>query len=132
MGLSPDQVRERRDSILSSPPLAGVKEEKSAKVKKDKKTAVKSCSECRRLKAKCDRVFPCSNCLLFSHCLSDMVGRMALTVCRPTTRMRSGVSRWRPQLYARQTTGPSFDRAASRPRMSLSPHLFPQAVPFFN
>lgn len=22
----------------------------------------KSCSECRRLKAKCDRVFPCSNC----------------------------------------------------------------------
>ncbi|KAL7420726.1 hypothetical protein Q5752_004677 [Cryptotrichosporon argae] len=26
------------------------------------KEARKSCSECRRLKAKCDRVFPCSNC----------------------------------------------------------------------
>jgi hypothetical protein len=26
--------------------------------------AKKSCSECRRLKAKCDRVFPCSNCEL--------------------------------------------------------------------
>jgi hypothetical protein len=33
-------------------------------VKKVEKDGKKSCSECRRLKAKCDRVFPCSNCEL--------------------------------------------------------------------
>ncbi|WWC62951.1 uncharacterized protein I303_105549 [Kwoniella dejecticola CBS 10117] len=41
------------------------KEDKNAnskKADKDGKDGKKSCAECRRLKAKCDRVFPCSNC----------------------------------------------------------------------
>lgn len=64
LGLSPQQVRERRDieleqeaAIKPSIPIAvpGKKAVKGGK-------GAKSCSECRRLKAKCDRVFPCSNC----------------------------------------------------------------------
>jgi hypothetical protein len=40
-----------------------VKKSKKEDGKKgDNKDNRKSCSECRRLKAKCDRVFPCSNC----------------------------------------------------------------------
>nr|XP_019013097.1 uncharacterized protein I206_02594 [Kwoniella pini CBS 10737]OCF51878.1 hypothetical protein I206_02594 [Kwoniella pini CBS 10737] len=38
------------------------KEDKNAANKKAEKDGKKSCAECRRLKAKCDRVFPCSNC----------------------------------------------------------------------
>lgn len=38
------------------------KEEAASKAKGDKDNNRKSCSECRRLKAKCDRQFPCSNC----------------------------------------------------------------------
>lgn len=40
----------------------GVKKVKKEDGKKTDKDNRKSCSECRRLKAKCDRVFPCSNC----------------------------------------------------------------------
>ncbi|KIR52930.1 hypothetical protein I315_04386 [Cryptococcus gattii Ru294] len=38
------------------------KKEKESQVKKRGEGLKKSCAECRRLKAKCDRVFPCSNC----------------------------------------------------------------------
>ncbi|KAK4686463.1 hypothetical protein P7C73_g3669, partial [Tremellales sp. Uapishka_1] len=38
------------------------KEEKPVVKRDGEKDARKSCSECRRLKAKCDRQFPCSNC----------------------------------------------------------------------
>ena len=36
--------------------------ERKRKAEKDGKDGKRSCAECRRLKAKCDRVFPCSNC----------------------------------------------------------------------
>ncbi|OCF44315.1 hypothetical protein I317_01760 [Kwoniella heveanensis CBS 569] len=51
----------RRDS---APMVKKAKKEKEAdaKPKKGDKDGKKSCAECRRLKAKCDRVFPCSNC----------------------------------------------------------------------
>ncbi|WVQ96589.1 hypothetical protein IAU59_003694 [Kwoniella sp. CBS 9459] len=51
----------RRDS---APVAKKHKKEKEtdAKPKKAEKDGKKSCAECRRLKAKCDRVFPCSNC----------------------------------------------------------------------
>jgi hypothetical protein len=39
--------------------LGGLRKDKPADKNKDMR---KSCAECRRLKAKCDRVFPCSNC----------------------------------------------------------------------
>ncbi|ORX37085.1 hypothetical protein BD324DRAFT_424910 [Kockovaella imperatae] len=58
-GLSIDEVKARRDN------LAGAKSKKKPRKESNVKTenvAKKSCSECRRLKAKCDRVFPCSNC----------------------------------------------------------------------
>lgn len=54
MGLSAGEMRARRDSTTKK-----AKVTKSADKEKDGK---KSCSECRRLKAKCDRQFPCSNC----------------------------------------------------------------------
>ncbi|WVQ73524.1 hypothetical protein IAR50_003098 [Cryptococcus sp. DSM 104548] len=41
---------------------AEMAEEKTVVKKAEKPTNAKSCAECRRLKAKCDRVFPCSNC----------------------------------------------------------------------
>ncbi|ORY31844.1 hypothetical protein BCR39DRAFT_465430 [Naematelia encephala] len=55
MGLTPGQVKaeitgNKRVKVEEKPKKEGAKEGK------------KSCSECRRLKAKCDRVFPCSNC----------------------------------------------------------------------
>ncbi|WVF69093.1 hypothetical protein IAT40_003867 [Kwoniella sp. CBS 6097] len=51
----------RRDS---APMVKKTKKEKESDVKPKKadKDGKKSCAECRRLKAKCDRVFPCSNC----------------------------------------------------------------------
>lgn len=39
--------------------IVGLRKDKGADKPKDMR---KSCAECRRLKAKCDRVFPCSNC----------------------------------------------------------------------
>jgi hypothetical protein len=47
-------------SSASPQPNKKVKKEEAKKGEKDNR---KSCSECRRLKAKCDRVFPCSNCM---------------------------------------------------------------------
>lgn len=38
------------------------KKEKESQIKKRGEGLKRSCAECRRLKAKCDRVFPCSNC----------------------------------------------------------------------
>ena len=73
LGLTVDQVKARRDSMNgfhadeTSPKKAKrdkVKKEKEGKEVKEAKDGRKSCSECRRLKAKCDRVFPCSNCEL--------------------------------------------------------------------
>ena len=58
----------------TSPPKRGVAnpilstQANLKKIKSDEAKAKKmqegkrSCAECRRLKAKCDRVFPCSNC----------------------------------------------------------------------
>ena len=47
------------------PASAGQSQKKAKKDDgKKEKDNRKSCSECRRLKAKCDRVFPCSNCEL--------------------------------------------------------------------
>lgn len=57
-----------------------VKKEKGDDKDKDEKTVKpegqgkKSCSECRRLKAKCDRVFPCSNCEYRSRGTSTQFG----------------------------------------------------------
>lgn len=53
LGLTAGEVKARRDSVTKK-----VKKEDEKPAKDGKK----SCSECRRLKAKCDRVFPCSNC----------------------------------------------------------------------
>ncbi|WVW85067.1 hypothetical protein I302_107103 [Kwoniella bestiolae CBS 10118] len=53
----------RRDSAPSSAKKPKKeKEDSKAASKKAEKDGKKSCAECRRLKAKCDRVFPCSNC----------------------------------------------------------------------
>jgi hypothetical protein len=57
MGLSAGEMRARRDSTTKK-----AKVTQSADKDKDGKDGKKSCSECRRLKAKCDRQFPCSNC----------------------------------------------------------------------
>jgi len=76
LGLSPIQVRERRDSLLEQeledPPKPIIVPSTSAAAKKGAKggKGAKSCSECRRLKAKCDRVFPCSNCTFLSFSVS--------------------------------------------------------------
>ena len=43
-------------------PAAKKAKKEETPVKRVEKESRKSCSECRRLKAKCDRVFPCSNC----------------------------------------------------------------------
>ncbi|WWD05220.1 hypothetical protein V865_003293 [Kwoniella europaea PYCC6329] len=53
----------RRDSAPTSgkKPKKEKEDTKSSNKKADK-DGKKSCAECRRLKAKCDRVFPCSNC----------------------------------------------------------------------
>lgn len=65
LGLSPDQLRQSRQTLDDSPgpDIA----DKKPVIKGGKKASkagkgAKSCSECRRLKAKCDRQFPCSNC----------------------------------------------------------------------
>lgn len=55
LGLTAGQVKARRESMS----VKSMKKEDETKPGRDGK---KSCSECRRLKAKCDRVFPCSNC----------------------------------------------------------------------
>jgi hypothetical protein len=73
---STSPVRKRKtDTDGKKAKKAAVAKDKEAKVavKKEKDVgegpkpkqgveSKKSCSECRRLKAKCDRVFPCSNC----------------------------------------------------------------------
>ena len=84
MGMSPNSYKARSDG-LATPPDAGaqskkpkvekdkIKREEQDKIKDFKKETVevgpngqplakRSCAECRRLKAKCDRQFPCSNC----------------------------------------------------------------------
>ncbi len=53
LGLTAGEMKSRRDSVTKK---VKTEDEKPAK------DGRKSCSECRRLKAKCDRVFPCSNC----------------------------------------------------------------------
>ena len=53
LGLTAGEMMARRDSMTKR---SKPDEEKTPK------DGRKSCSECRRLKAKCDRVFPCSNC----------------------------------------------------------------------
>lgn len=59
LGLTAGQVKQRRDSMSGKK----VKLEMKALEKKgEAKDQKKSCAECRRLKAKCDRQFPCSNC----------------------------------------------------------------------
>lgn len=50
----------RRDE--HSPRVTPTTQKKLRKDDKPAKDTRKSCAECRRLKAKCDRVFPCSNC----------------------------------------------------------------------
>jgi len=78
------------------------KEEGGAK--KAEKDNKKSCSECRRLKAKCDRVFPCSNCA------SDrFVLAMYKLTTRPTTRVCSCLPRRRFELHAGQAARTCFD-----------------------
>ncbi|WRT68127.1 uncharacterized protein IL334_005102 [Kwoniella shivajii] len=53
----------RRDSApTSKKPKKEREDSKSNITKKSDKDGKKSCAECRRLKAKCDRQFPCSNC----------------------------------------------------------------------
>ncbi|WWC88327.1 uncharacterized protein L201_003236 [Kwoniella dendrophila CBS 6074] len=53
----------RRDSAPAGKKTKKEKDDtKNASNKKGEKDGKKSCAECRRLKAKCDRVFPCSNC----------------------------------------------------------------------
>jgi hypothetical protein len=69
----------------------------------------KSCAECRRMKAKCDRVFPCSNCEPKS-----LPGCFICSCVRPKKGLRVGVSGPRPQLYAGQTTRIGRYRAATR------------------
>lgn len=54
--MSPEELKARRQSTS----LKKVKKEDDKFVRDGRK----SCSECRRLKARCDRVFPCSNCTL--------------------------------------------------------------------
>lgn len=51
LGFFAGEMKKRRKSVV-------VKREDE----RPPKDGRKSCSECRRLKAKCDRVFPCSNC----------------------------------------------------------------------
>ena len=57
-GLSAAQMKARRDSVSTE----SVPKKAKKNPKQDKGEMRKSCSECRRLKAKCDRQFPCSNC----------------------------------------------------------------------
>lgn len=57
---SPKSSGVKGNASLETNTAKRVKKEDSAK--KGEKDNRKSCSECRRLKAKCDRVFPCSNC----------------------------------------------------------------------
>ncbi|CAD6563598.1 MAG: hypothetical protein TREMPRED_000005 [Tremellales sp. Tagirdzhanova-0007] len=54
LAMPPEEIKARRQSTS----LKKVRKEEEKPVKDGRK----SCSECRRLKAKCDRVFPCSNC----------------------------------------------------------------------
>lgn len=49
-------------AMVKKEPTQPAKKVKKDEGKKGEKDNKKSCSECRRLKAKCDRVFPCSNC----------------------------------------------------------------------
>ena len=56
LAMPPEEIKARRQSTS----LKKVRKEEEKPVKDGRK----SCSECRRLKAKCDRVFPCSNCAL--------------------------------------------------------------------
>lgn len=61
LDVKPRIARERSDGELSNgkPYKASKADTKKANKTQDGR---KSCAECRRLKAKCDRVFPCSNC----------------------------------------------------------------------
>lgn len=77
------------------------KEEGGAK--KAEKDNKKSCSECRRLKAKCDRVFPCSNCAS-----GHFVSAMYKLTTRPTTRVCPCLPRRRFELHAGQAARTCF------------------------
>ncbi|ODO00034.1 hypothetical protein I350_06657 [Cryptococcus amylolentus CBS 6273] len=55
---APTAVSKKTSSLVKAEPG----EEKPIVKKAEKPSNAKSCAECRRLKAKCDRVFPCSNC----------------------------------------------------------------------
>ncbi|EIW67603.1 hypothetical protein TREMEDRAFT_33487 [Tremella mesenterica DSM 1558] len=55
-------MKARRESLGDHVTPIAKKVKKEEKKKNGEKDGKKSCSECRRLKAKCDRVFPCSNC----------------------------------------------------------------------
>ena len=87
MGLSAGEMRERSNSLDkgSKKPKKATKDDKAKKNDKENK---KSCSECRRLKAKCDRVFPCSNC---QHDLPSLQTQLTL---RPTKGMCIGMPGW--------------------------------------
>lgn len=50
-------------SPLSMPSLPYASQDASSPRHKRRSTAALSCAECRRLKLKCSRVFPCSNCV---------------------------------------------------------------------
>lgn len=56
---TPGDVGGSTSATKTSPPHA---KKRSKDEKPPGKDMRKSCAECRRLKAKCDRVFPCSNC----------------------------------------------------------------------
>lgn len=69
LGLTAGEMRARRESGDVGPANKRVKVENEDPAAKDLASGIKkpeqakkSCAECRRLKAKCDRVFPCSNC----------------------------------------------------------------------
>ncbi|WVN90760.1 uncharacterized protein L203_106003 [Cryptococcus depauperatus CBS 7841] len=56
---APDSVAASETNGIAQEKLEDVKPSVS---KKEKEGLKRSCAECRRLKAKCDRQFPCSNC----------------------------------------------------------------------
>ena len=86
-----------RSEPPSQKPAKKTKKDETKKADKDNK---KSCSECRRLKAKCDRVFPCSNCKLKSH--------TERLTSRSKKRVRACLSGRRFELHAGKTAGPGF------------------------
>lgn len=59
-----DRPKKRKRNTKSAkaqagPSLSGAEKERSDDVRK----ATRSCAECKRMKLKCDRVFPCTTCV---------------------------------------------------------------------